>query len=450
MLATRWKRRATGAALFATLAVLTPPCGAQAIKNEAASKHPPGGGGNAPHGALPMNEQQAGLAVLRVAKGKVVTPVGVDPAFFRRLVPADNPGTEAQVELGRRLYFDVRLSKDGSVACATCHDISRGFNDHRGTSEGIGDQIGKRNTPTTLNALFFQTQFWDGRAQTLEEQAKLPILNPIEMGMPDDKAVTAAIAGDPEYQKQFMSAYGRKPNFDDVARAIAAFERTLVFLDSPFDRFLRGQVGAVTDDAIAGWLLFNGKGRCTACHQMSSSNPIGTDSRFHNVGVSARHRDFDSLVEKALVALAKEDSQASIDRLALQTDLAELGRFVVTRNRAEIGAFKTPQVRNVGVTAPYMHDGSMATLWDVMDHYNKGGEANPFLDGGMEILNLSEREIDQLVAFMFSLTDERLAKQNQAELARQRDIARQSRPFRNESMSKREILPFEVRLKGGG
>lgn len=402
------------------------------------------GGGNAPHGALPMNEQQAMLAPWVAARAEVVVPKGVHPAFWKAIVPADNPGTRAQVALGKKLYFDVRLSKDGSVACATCHDSSRGFTDRRSTSEGIRDQIGKRNAPTTLNAVFFQTQFWDGRAATLEEQAKLPIINPIEMGMPDGKAAVAAIAKDPEYQKAFQEAYGRPPNFDDIGRAIAAFERTLVFLDAPFDRFVLGDVNAISADARAGWALFNGKGRCTACHQISSSSPIGTDSRFHNVGVSARHQDFEGLAKKALAALAKDASMETIERLALETDLSELGRFVVTRNRADIGAFKTPQVRNVGISAPYMHDGSMSTLWDVMDHYNKGGEPNPFLDGGIEPLALTEREIDELVAFMFSLTDHRLAQQNQAEMARQKALAAKQRPFRDTAAANRKVLQFEA------
>jgi cytochrome c peroxidase len=178
---------------------------------------------------------------------------------------------------------------------------------------------------------------------------------------------------------------------------------------------------------------------------MSSSNPIGTDNQFHNIGVSARHQDFEKLATQALQALAKNGSKETVDQLALQTDLAELGRFVVTRSRADIGAFKTQQVRNVGVTAPYMHDGSMTTLWDVVDHYNRGGEANPYLDGGIEPLNLTDREVDQLVAFLFTLTDDRLSEQNRAEFARQREVARTKRPFRDAALANRTVLPFERR-----
>ena len=311
-------------------ATTTAPISAHASK-------PVSGGGEAPHGALPMHKQHA--AFDKVIKAMPPgAPAGIDPAFWKVIVPADNAMNDARVALGRRLFFDARLSRDGTVACATCHDISRGFTDRRGTSEGVGDRIGQRNAPTTMNAFLFSSQFLDGRVATLEEQATLPIINPIEMGMPDDKAVMAAIAKDPEYAKMFQAAYGRAPTFGDVGRAIAAFERTLVFLDAPFDRFLAGDLGAIDDDAKAGWILFNGKARCGSCHQMSSSSPIGSDNRFHNIGVSARHQDFEGLAKKALEALGKDASKETIDRLALETNLSELGRFVVTRDHGAVHA----------------------------------------------------------------------------------------------------------------
>jgi cytochrome c peroxidase len=415
----------------------------------AASAHtkPISGGGEGPHGALPMAKQLAAMSALVKPAGSGA-PGGIDPAYWKAIVPADNAPTEARIALGKKLYFDPKLSKDGSVACATCHDTSRGLADRRGTSEGIGDKLGQRNAPTVANALFFSSQFWDGRAATLEEQAKLPIVNPIEMGFPDGNAAVAAIKGDPEYQKAFQAAYGRPPNYDDVGRALASFERTLVFLDSPFDRFLAGDLRAVDEDVKAGWVLYNGKGRCMSCHQLSSSSPIGTDNRFHNIGVSARKRDFEKLAKEALSALAKDNSKEAQDRFALQTDLGELGRYVVTKNRSDIGAFKTSQVRNVGLTAPYMHDGSIATLWDVIDHYNKGGEANAFLDGGIEPLALDEKEIGQLVAFLFALTDVRFAEDNKAELDRQRKLSTTRRPLRDEAAANRKVLPFERRAAG--
>ncbi|EYF05482.1 Cytochrome c551 peroxidase [Chondromyces apiculatus DSM 436] len=399
---------------------------------------------------MEMTDQEGQLAKVTPATPSAGAPAGVDEQFWKLLIPRDNELNAKRVELGRKLYFDTRLSRDGTVACATCHDVSRGFTDRRNASEGISAKVGRRNAPTTLNAVFFQTQFWDGRAATLEDQAKLPIINPIEMGQPDGAAAVKAIAGDAEYKAMFQAAYGRAPNYDDVGRALAAFERTLVFLDAPYDRFVAGNPAALSEDAKAGLVLFNGKARCVACHQFNGSSPIGTNNKFHNIGVSARHHDFEKLARNALDALAKSDSQETVDRLALETDLSELGRFVVTRNRADIGAFKTQQIRNIGVTSPYMHDGSLQTLWDVVDHYNKGGEANGYLDGGIEPLNLSEREIDQVVAFLFSLTDVRLAAENQAEITRQTALARKQRPFRDTAVATRKTIQFETRLGKAG
>lgn len=184
------------------------------------------------------------------------------------------------------------------------------------------------------------------------------------------------------------------------------------------------------------------------CHHINGSNPLGSDNRFHNIGVSARQENFETRAIEALGLLAQDDSAEAIDRLAIETDLSALGRFLVTKNRFDVGAFKTSQLRNVGLTAPYMHDGSIATLWDVMDHYNKGGEANPYLDGGIEPLALTEPEIDQLVAFMVALTDVRFAEAQAQELKRQRAVAAKSRPLRDEDLAQRRVFPFEARVKG--
>jgi cytochrome c peroxidase len=237
-------------------------------------------------------------------------------------------------------------------------------------------------------------------------------------------------------------------NYEDLGRAIGAFERTLVFLDSPLRRFLAGDDGAISAEALAGFELFNGKARCAACHPMNPSNPLGTDNRFHNVGVSARHQDFESLARQAAKLLDEDASEQKLDELAVATDLSELGRFMVSRNKADIGSFRTPLILNVGITPPYMHDGSMATLWDVIDHYNKGGEANPFLDGGIEPLALTEEEIDQLAAFLFTLTDVRFAEENRRQFEQQRATANKKRPFRNEALANRKTLPFEQRVEG--
>lgn len=406
--------------------------------------------GRGPHGALNIKAQKAQVAALLPDRDVSHPPPSIDSVIWRDIVPDDNELTAARVELGKELYFETRLSADGTVACATCHDTSRGFADQRMTSEGIGGQVGRRNAPTTMNAFLMTTQFWDGRVPSLEEQAKLPIINPIEMGAQSHEAAIARIADDPDYRRLFREAYGSEPNIEDAAKAIAAFERTLIFLDAPFDRFLAGDEDAISEQAKRGWELFNGKARCVSCHPINPSNPSGSDSRFHNIGVAARAQNFEALARRALELLREDDGVEKVDELALDTDLSELGRFMVTKDRADIGAFKTEQLRNIGITAPYMHDGSMQTLWDVMDHYNKGGEPNPFLDGGIFPLALTEQEISDLVAFMFTLTDDRFAEQNQRALEVQMAHAREKRPFRDRDMAFSRVLPFEKRVEGDG
>jgi cytochrome c peroxidase len=400
------------------------------------------------HGAASVAYQQQMLDKLMPEGGVAEAPAAFDPVIWEAFIPGDNTLTPERVALGRKLYFDKRLSDDGSVSCATCHDVTRGFTDQRAVSEGIGGQLGKRNAPTTLNGALLQTLFWDGRSPTLDHQARQPILNPVEMGMPDEESAMKAIRDDAEYQEAFKKAYGRQMNYEDLGRAIGAFERTLVFVDSPFRRFLAGDGDAISAEAKAGWELFNGKGRCAACHPMNPSNPLGTDNRFHNVGVSARHQDFEDLARKAIKLLEEDPSEQKLDELAVGTDMSELGRFMVTRRRVDTGSFRTPLLLNIAITPPYMHDGSLATLWDVIDHYNKGGEANPFLDGGIEPLALSEEEIDQLVALLFTLTDVRFAEENQRQLDEQKALAKKQRPVRDEALAFRLTIPFEQRVMG--
>ena len=396
------------------------------------------------HGAAPMNTQLERLdALLGADVDPTKAPPWVDPVIWAATIPEDNQPTAARLALGKKLYFEPRLSADGTVACATCHDSTRFFTDRRPVSEGIADQVGRRNAPTSMNAMLLEGQFWDSRVRTLEEQALLPIINSIEMGHKDGAAAVAAIEDDPGYQRMFQEAYGRGVNYDDVGRAIATFERSLIFLDAPFDRWAHGDKDAMSESAKRGFVLFNGKGRCMTCHPFSPANQTGSDFRFHNVGVSARHQNFAELAGKALAILAEDGSEATIDELALGSDTSELGRFIVTRDEGDIGGFRTPQLRNVAVTAPYMHDGSMQTLWDVMDHYNRGGEANPYLDGGIEPLALSEAEIEDLVAFMVALTDVRFADDATRELEAQRKHAADQRPFRDDELAQRKTISFQ-------
>jgi cytochrome c peroxidase len=366
-----------------------------------------------------------------LAQPKPSEQAGLPKELTQAVTPRDNPTTPDRVALGQKLFFDGRLSADGTVACATCHDPDKGFTDGKPTSTGIGKQVGKRNAPTVLNALYNDTQFWDGRAHLLEDQAKLPITNPIEMGQPNLDAAVAAVAKIPEYRDAFAKIFGRAANGDDLARAIAAYERTQIAFDAPFDRFIAGDEKALDASARRGWALFNGRGRCMSCHGFNGTQPTFSDNKFHNIGVSAHKSNFVELARKGIEMVDSGDPQA-IDRAALQTDLSELGRFLVTKNVGDIGAFKTSTLRNILVTPPYFHDGSQDTLWDVIDHYNKGGVQNPFLDGGIQRLGLSESEIDDLVAFLVSLTSDHFAAQGKRELARQRKL-KARRPQRDEA-----------------
>jgi cytochrome c peroxidase len=338
------------------------------------------------------------------------------------------------VALGQRLFFDTRLSADGTIACSTCHDPARAFTDGKPVSAGIGGRLGQRNAPTILNALYNATQFWDGRVTTLEQQAALPIVNSVEMGLPSLDSAVARIAAIPEYRQGFQSAFGSAPNGRDVLRAIAAYERTQVAFDSPFDHYIAGERNAMDPAARRGWELFNGRARCNKCHALSEDKRDTTnftDNDFHNIGVLIVRHNVVALAKQARQLLAAGDS-AAIDKAAIQTDMSALGRFLVTRKESDIAAFKTPNLRNLLLTAPYFHDGSQATLWDVIDHYNKGaGPNNPYLDTDIVPLALSEGDIDDLVAFLAALTSPPYEEAAAAELARQRVLSQTTRPQRN-------------------
>lgn len=345
------------------------------------------------------------------------------PLFSAQVIqsftPPDNPITEAKAKLGDMIFDEKRVSTDGSVACNTCHSPRNGFTTHTETSRGVGGQIGKRNAPSILNAMFYKAMFWDGRAATLEEQATVPILNPVEMGQKDPKDVVAKLAAIPEFVEAFQKVFGRPPNWEDMGKALAAFERTRLSTEAPFDRFLHGDEKALNASQRRGWALFTGKARCGSCHTYDPALPLFGDNRFHNTGAAASKQDFNQLAKRAAQSAAARN-QAEIDKLALETDYSDLGRFLVTQKREDIGGFKTPFLRDVLLTGPYMHDGRLETLWDVIEFFNKGGERNPFLDAEMKPLGLAGDEVDDLVNFLGALTSDRFAELRAAELDRQR------------------------------
>ncbi|HEX5054075.1 MAG TPA: cytochrome c peroxidase [Planctomycetota bacterium] len=353
---------------------------------------------------------------LEPAAGWLATPPGLQQEswdFYRtefRMAPEGNEADEARVGLGRLLFFDQRLSRDRTLSCASCHDPRHGFAEPRARSVGIDGQVVARNAPTVMNVGLQRGFFWDGRADTLEEQAAGPILNPAEMGMPDRDAVVARVRAESEYVALFGLAYGREPEFDDIARALAAFERTLVFVDAPFDAFRAGQKDAIPADAQQGFELF--AEHCRSCHTVSLRAPSFSDGNFHNVGIGFADRDHRALGRVAFPKLFAAERGDGVDVGGLVGQYGELGRALITKQEYQVGAFRTAPLRNVALTAPYMHDGSLATLWDVVDHYNRGGTPNSWQDPQIKALRLSDAQVDQVVAFLFSLTDRRFAKEN--------------------------------------
>jgi cytochrome c peroxidase len=369
-----------------------------------------------------------------LARPKSLRQVGVPDGATRAAIPPDNPQTPEKIALGQRLFFDGRLSADGTVACSTCHDPARAFTDGRPASIGIKGRVGQRNAPTILNALYNKTQFWDGRVKTLEEQAALPIFNPVEMGQPSLDAAVARIAAIGEYKQAFRRVFGRPPNGPDLLRAIASYERTQLSFDSPFDHFIAGDKNAIDDAAKRGWEIFNTRGGCNKCHALTEDKrdvTNFTDNDFHNIGIGIIRHNVVALAGQAEQLIDSGDT-AAIDRAAIQTDMSALGRFLISKKEPDIASFKTPNLRNVLVTGPYFHDGSQETLWDVSDHYNKGdGLQNPYLDQDIQPLALTEGDIDDLVAFLASLTSADYNEQGIKELARQRELSRTKRPQRD-------------------
>lgn len=335
---------------------------------------------------------------------KLAIPRGLPADTWDYYVPRNNPMTAAKVELGRKLFFDSRLSADGKVSCASCHDPQLGFADGKVVAEGIGGKLGSRNSPTLLNALFNPNQFWDGRAGTLEEQAVEPLVNPLEMGNASHDEVVGRLRALPEYRAEFQSVFGGEVNIARVGLAIAAYERTLIAADSPFDRFLHGQTDAISDQAKRGLALFRGRARCSRCHTFNDAVPFFTDFQYHNTGVAMNHPNFDKLSRQAYNAIETKHAKEIIERLARQSGGDELGRVRFSHVVFDIGAFRTPSLRNVALTAPYFHDGSAKTLADVVRFYSAGGKENIARDWELEPLALTEEEQTELVAFLESLT----------------------------------------------
>ncbi|MDH5587813.1 MAG: cytochrome-c peroxidase [Nitrospirota bacterium] len=313
---------------------------------------------------------QEASTIMVTVDGQMVPDIGPLPTAIPQ--PATNLNYAAKVSLGKQLYFDGRLSKNNAISCAFCHNPVAGFADPNQTSVGVVGKRGGRQAPTVYNTAFNPFQFWDGRAGSLEEQAIGPIHNPIEMAETHENVVKklSQIKG---YQEQFQLAFGTGVNIQGIGEAIAAYERTVISTNSAFDKFVLGEASAMDEAAKRGLTIFKGKGRCIACHNGSNF----TDNQFHNTGVPQ-------------VGPMEED----------------LGRFYVTRREQDKRAFKTPTLRSVIESAPYMHDGAFKNLEEVVEFYDKGGNANPQLSALIKPLGLAPGEKTDLIAFLNALTGE--------------------------------------------
>lgn len=337
-------------------------------------------------------------------------------------IPEDNPMTPEKVALGEKLFEDERFSATGDVSCSTCHAREKAFTDNPlAVSEGINGLTGTRNAPTVVNAAYMETQFWDGRSPDLEDQARHPFVNPVEMALTDHQPILDIVASDPEYVEAFREVFGLEPGeaeIEHVTKAIAAFERTIVAGDSPWDRwYFGGEEDAISESAKRGFQVFLDDGRCVSCHTIEQDRALFTDNRFHNIGVGV-NKIIGEVDELAPAFLRAKAEGADVDKRVLSDPRSsELGRFAVTDTLSEMGGFKTSTLRNVELTAPYMHDGSLETLEEVVDHYDNGGflepltEANPYLSGGIKPLDLSDQQKADLVAFMEALTSPSIAAQ---------------------------------------
>lgn len=289
-------------------------------------------------------------------------------------VPEDNPLTPEKVALGRRLFFDPILSRDYSLACASCHDPRRTFADGLVVAVGVSHRQGTRHAPALINRGYGRAFFWDGRAASLEHQALQPIANPKEFDLTVEEVI-ARLKTHAEYPALFRTAFGEDVTSENLARVLASYVRTILSGNAPIDRYFSGEREALSEQARKGLDLFRGKANCTACHL----GPTFTDEQFHNTGAAWR-----------------EGPEGS--------GLRDPGRFAVTGKEAERGAFKTPTLREVARTAPYMHDGSLQTLEEVIEFYHRGGNPNPHLDPELRPLRLTPEEKQALLAFLQSLS----------------------------------------------
>ncbi|MGI2325871.1 MULTISPECIES: cytochrome c peroxidase [Methylococcus] len=323
-------------------------------------------------------------------------------------VPADDPLTPAKIALGRKLFYDRRLSLNQTFSCAMCHIPEQGFtSQEQATATGIEGRTVRRNAPTLYNVAYLTKLFHDGRESSLENQVWGPFLAANEMGNPSVGFVLDRIESLPDYRGLFEQAFGRGPGMETVGQALACYERVLVSGDSPFDRWRYGhESGALSEAARKGFELFTGKAGCAACHTVGDRHALFTDDALHNTGVGYRaSMDKTPAARRVQVApgVSFEVDAKTFAQVAGPVP-GDLGRYEITQNPADRWKYRTPTLRNVALTAPYMHNGVFASLREVVEFYNRGGEPNENLDPLIRPLGLSAQEVDALVEFLSSLT----------------------------------------------
>ena len=329
------------------------------------------------------------------------SPEGVPPlaALPPVPIPADNVITPAKVELGRLLYFDTRLSGDAAISCATCHLPELGWGDGNGVSVGYPGARHWRNSQTVVNSAYLQKLFWAGESPSLETQAESAITGNLA-GNGDPIMIEERLAQVPEYVELFTEAFGiDRPAFPHVLKAIATYERAeLISDDSPFDRYMRGEQGALSEEARRGLALFQGKARCIHCH----NGPLATDESFHGLGVP--HNAFFDENILGQVAFRYQHYSRGVDEDLYRGADRDLGLYYTTKRDPDKGKFRTPPLRYLVYTGPYMHNGVFASLDEVVDFYNRGGGADPNKSPLLQPLGLADRERQDLVAFLESLS----------------------------------------------
>ncbi len=362
-----------------------------------------------------------GLAAAALAASQAADRRDVDARALARLAspplglppveePAENAATTAKIGLGRKLFFDRRLSGNNTMSCAMCHVPEQGFtNNELATPVGINGRSVRRNAPTILNAAYQRSMFHDGRDPALETQVIAPLVAPNEMGNPSIGHVIAKIGRLADYAGMFETAFGGGPSIGRVGDAIAVWERTMLAGDSPFDRWRYGGAkDALTPAQAAGFALFTGKAGCVNCHLIGDEHALFTDHGFHDTGLGHFRTVVEARRTDPVVVEIAPGVKVPLDRRLVESvgeaPQSDLGRYEVTADPADLWRIKTPSLRNVALTAPYMHDGSLRTLEAVVRFYDRGGHRHPGLDPLIRPLGLSDGEARALVAFLRGLT----------------------------------------------